>query len=81
MKMIPGMNKIDDGMLKQGEQQLKKIEAMIGSMTEQERERSRPAGGSIPPGGAGLPAAVATACGCGQGAGRTSRRCAASCSR
>jgi signal recognition particle subunit SRP54 len=37
MKMIPGMNKIDDGMLKQGEQQLKKIEAMIGSMTEAER--------------------------------------------
>ena len=38
MKMIPGMNKIDDGMLKQGEQQLKRIEAMIGSMTQQERE-------------------------------------------
>ncbi|MFM7085517.1 MAG: signal recognition particle protein [Cyanobium sp.] len=37
MKMIPGMNKIDDGMLRQGEQQLKKIEAMIGSMTEAER--------------------------------------------
>lgn len=39
MKMIPGMNKIDDGMLKQGEQQLRKIEAMIGSMTQQEREQ------------------------------------------
>jgi signal recognition particle subunit SRP54 len=39
MKMIPGMNKIDDGMLKQGEQQLKRIEAMIGSMTEAERQR------------------------------------------
>ncbi|MBM5828587.1 MAG: signal recognition particle protein, partial [Cyanobacteria bacterium M_surface_7_m2_040] len=38
IKMIPGMNKIDDGMLKQGEQQLKKIEAMIGSMTVAERE-------------------------------------------
>jgi len=38
MKMIPGMNKIDDGMLKQGEQQLKRIEAMIGSMTQAERE-------------------------------------------
>ena len=38
MKMIPGRNKIDDGMLKQGEQQLKRIEAMIGSMTQQERE-------------------------------------------
>ena len=37
MKMIPGMNKLDDGMLKQGEQQLKKIEAMIGSMTAAER--------------------------------------------
>ena len=30
-------DKIDDGMLKQGEQQLKKIEAMIGSMTAAER--------------------------------------------
>ena len=39
MKMIPGMNKIDDGMLKQGEQQLKNIEAMIGSMTEVERRQ------------------------------------------
>ena len=38
MKLIPGMNKIDDGMLKQGEQQLKKIEAMIGSMTPAERQ-------------------------------------------
>jgi signal recognition particle subunit SRP54 len=37
MKLIPGMNKIDDGMLKQGEQQLKRIEAMISSMTEAER--------------------------------------------
>ncbi|MCP9888890.1 signal recognition particle protein [Cyanobium sp. ATX 6A2] len=37
MKLIPGMNKIDDGMLKQGEQQLKRIESMIGSMTESER--------------------------------------------
>ncbi|MEO1003402.1 MAG: signal recognition particle protein [Cyanobacteria bacterium J06638_7] len=37
MKLIPGMNKIDDGMLKQGEQQLRRIEAMIGSMTEAER--------------------------------------------
>jgi signal recognition particle subunit SRP54 len=38
MKMIPGMNKIDEGMLKQGEQQLRKIEAMIGSMTPGERD-------------------------------------------
>ncbi len=37
MKMMPGMNKIDDGMLKQGEEQLKRIEAMIGSMTPLER--------------------------------------------
>ncbi len=37
MKMMPGMNKIDDGMLKSGEQQLKRIEAMIGSMTQEER--------------------------------------------
>ena len=28
MKLIPGMNKIDDGMLKQGEEQLKKIGGM-----------------------------------------------------
>jgi signal recognition particle subunit SRP54 len=39
MKMIPGLNKIDDGMLKQGEQQLKRIEAMIGSMTDDERRQ------------------------------------------
>jgi signal recognition particle subunit SRP54 len=39
MKLIPGMNKIDDGMLKQGETQLRKIEAMIGSMTEAERRQ------------------------------------------
>ncbi|MEB3307522.1 MAG: signal recognition particle protein, partial [Cyanobacteriota bacterium] len=38
MKLIPGMNKIDEGMLKQGEQQLRKIEAMIGSMTPGERD-------------------------------------------
>ncbi len=37
MKMIPGMNKIDDGMLKSGEEQLKRIEAMISSMTPDER--------------------------------------------
>ncbi|BBL85831.1 signal recognition particle protein (chromatophore) [Paulinella micropora] len=38
MKMIPGMNKIDSTMIKQGEAQLKRIEAMIGSMTPQERQ-------------------------------------------
>ena len=37
--MIPGMNKIDDGMIKSGEDQLKKIEAMIGSMSEEERSK------------------------------------------
>ncbi len=37
MKMMPGMNKLDDGMLKSGEEQLKRIEAMIGSMTPNER--------------------------------------------
>ncbi|BEV35732.1 signal recognition particle protein [Synechococcus sp. M16CYN] len=37
MKMIPGMNQIDDGTLKKGEDQLKRIEAMIGSMTLIER--------------------------------------------
>ena len=42
MKLIPGMNKIDDGMLKQGEEQLKKIEAMISSMTEAERRDPDP---------------------------------------
>ena len=39
VKMIPGMNKIDDGMIKSGEDQLKKIEAMIGSMTPDERSK------------------------------------------
>ena len=33
------MNKIDDGMIKSGEDQLKKIEAMIGSMSVQERNK------------------------------------------
>ena len=33
------MNKIDDGMIKSGEDQLKKIEAMIGSMSEEERNK------------------------------------------
>ena len=33
------MNKIDDGMIKSGEDQLKKIEAMIGSMTADERTK------------------------------------------
>ncbi|MBW4699533.1 MAG: signal recognition particle protein [Aphanocapsa lilacina HA4352-LM1] len=37
LKMIPGMNKISDDQIRQGEVQLKKAEAMIGSMTTQER--------------------------------------------
>jgi len=39
MRMIPGMNKIDQSTLKAGEKQLKKIESMIGSMTNREREQ------------------------------------------
>ncbi|MBC6430090.1 signal recognition particle protein [Nostoc sp. HG1] len=37
IKMIPGMNKISDDQLKQGETQLNRCEAMINSMTRQER--------------------------------------------
>lgn len=37
MKMIPGMNKIDDKTLKSGEIQLKKFQSMIGSMTNEEK--------------------------------------------
>jgi len=37
MKLIPGMNKLSDDQLKQGETQLKRCEAMINSMTKQER--------------------------------------------
>ncbi len=37
IKMIPGMNKLSDDQLKQGETQLKRCEAMINSMTVQER--------------------------------------------
>jgi signal recognition particle subunit SRP54 len=37
MKMIPGMNKISSEQLQHGEQQLKRAEAMIGSMTPDER--------------------------------------------
>jgi signal recognition particle subunit SRP54 len=39
MRLIPGMNKIDQSTLKAGEKQLKKIESMIGSMTNREREQ------------------------------------------
>lgn len=37
IKMIPGMNKLSDEQLRQGETQLKRSEAMINSMTAQER--------------------------------------------
>ncbi|MBW4552538.1 MAG: signal recognition particle protein [Aphanocapsa sp. GSE-SYN-MK-11-07L] len=57
MKLIPGMNKISSEQLQHGEQQLKRAEAMIGSMTLEERcnpellssspsRRKRVAGGS-----------------------------------
>jgi signal recognition particle subunit SRP54 len=38
MKLIPGMNKISDDKLKEGETQLKRCESMIKSMTRQERQ-------------------------------------------
>ena len=41
IKLIPGMNKIDDGMIKDGEDQLKKIESMISSMTLEEKQNLR----------------------------------------
>jgi signal recognition particle subunit SRP54 len=37
MKLLPGMNKLSDDQLKQGETQLKRCEAMINSMTPSER--------------------------------------------
>ncbi len=37
MKMIPGMNKLSDEQMRQGEVQLKRTEAMINSMTTEER--------------------------------------------
>ena len=38
MKMIPGMNKLTNDQLEKGETQLKRCEAMINSMTAQERK-------------------------------------------
>ncbi|NEO55527.1 MAG: signal recognition particle protein [Okeania sp. SIO3B5] len=38
MKLIPGMNKLSDDQLQQGETQLKRCESMINSMTKQERQ-------------------------------------------
>jgi signal recognition particle subunit SRP54 len=37
LKMIPGMGKMSDSQLKQGEDKLKQAEAMIQSMTKEER--------------------------------------------
>lgn len=37
LKMMPGMGKITDDQIRQGELQLKRAEAMIGSMTREER--------------------------------------------
>ncbi len=39
LKMIPGMNKISDDQLEQGEVELKRTEAMINSMTKEERRK------------------------------------------
>ncbi|MBW4507081.1 MAG: signal recognition particle protein [Scytonematopsis contorta HA4267-MV1] len=38
VKLIPGMNKLSDDQLRQGETQLKRCEAMINSMTMEERK-------------------------------------------
>lgn len=38
MKLLPGMGKLSDEQLRQGETQLKRAEAMIGSMTLEERK-------------------------------------------
>jgi len=40
IKMIPGMNKLSDDQLKQGETQLKRSEAMINSMTSRGTSQS-----------------------------------------
>ncbi|MEN9219617.1 MAG: hypothetical protein Q6K08_02300, partial [Thermostichales cyanobacterium GMQP_bins_62] len=37
MKLIPGMNKLSDEQLQKGQEQLKHCEAMINSMTREER--------------------------------------------
>ncbi len=41
MKLIPGMNKMSDDQLQQGETQLKRCEAMINSMTPEERKNPK----------------------------------------
>ena len=41
MKMIPGMNKLSDEQMRQGEVQLKRTEAMINSMTVEERRNPK----------------------------------------
>ncbi|ASC73058.1 Signal recognition particle protein [Halomicronema hongdechloris C2206] len=46
MKMIPGMGKLSSEQLEQGETQLKRVEAMINSMTRQERKNPKLLSGS-----------------------------------
>ena len=46
MKMIPGMNKISSDQLEQGEVQLRRSEAMINSMTREERKNPEILSGS-----------------------------------
>lgn len=46
MKLIPGMNKISEDQLQQGEAQLKRAEAMINSMTPEERRNPELLSGS-----------------------------------
>jgi signal recognition particle subunit SRP54 len=46
MKMIPGMNKISSDQLEQGEVQLRRSEAMINSMTREERKNPELLSGS-----------------------------------
>ena len=41
IKLLPGAGKIDDDAMEQGEAQLKKTEAIINSMTKDEREKPR----------------------------------------
>jgi signal recognition particle subunit SRP54 len=41
IKLLPGMNKIDEKTLKSGEMQLRKIQAMIDSMSNEERKEPK----------------------------------------
>ena len=79
MKMIR-MNKIDDELLKQGEAQLKRIEAMIGSMTFKSGKTPTCSPAS-PHAAAASPKAAATNRRRWTRCWPTFRKCAASCSR